>query len=186
MPHLLRRYWLPITSFFFLVLFIGTLLVFWQQSRRYPELIMADDIEQLAAIFLKINETAGIQGFEHQKNQVNFLNVTSFVGSEVGSMNLLHPGKWNGPYLHDNPTMQEQYYQIINTKNGYFLTPGDGVQLKNGKVIGKDIMLGYDADLISLAADEEALRFGNRPLAAPIKTQKDRELRPNFYNPFKE
>ena len=64
--------------------------------------------------------------------------VKSFEGSEVGSLNLAYPKKWQGPYLGDNPTFQGKAYQIIRTKNGYFVTPGDGIMLPNGLVIGRD------------------------------------------------
>ena len=92
---------------------------------------IADDIAQLARIFENIDKTAGILGFDHQKNEIDFLNIKKdgFVGSEVGPMNLIHPKKWEGPYLTEMPRIQEEDYIVVRTKKGYFITPGEGVKL---------------------------------------------------------
>ena len=60
-----------------------------------------------------------IYGFDYQKNPINFLNIKSFEGSEVTSMNLTFPDQWEGPYLSDNPTIQQKDYLIVKTKKGY-------------------------------------------------------------------
>jgi hypothetical protein len=83
-------------------------------------------------------------------------------------MNVAHPEKWEGPYLQDNPTMLGQEYQIVRTLKGHFITPGEGVRLPNGKVIGKDIILDEDADIASMMLDVNSLRFKDKPLAAPL------------------
>ncbi|MFC1841987.1 hypothetical protein ACFLYA_02865, partial [Candidatus Dependentiae bacterium] len=68
----------------------------------------------------------------------------------------------------DNPTIQDQEYQIVRTKKGYFITPGDGIKLSNGKVIGKDIILDENADIQKMMADEKFLNFKGEALAAPL------------------
>lgn len=134
--------------------------------------IIAADVEQLASILKKINETAGILSFDYQKNIINFLNIKKdgFVGSEVGSMNLKYPEKWEGPYVQRNPVIQDKEYLVVRTKQGYFITPGEGVVLPNKKVVGKDISLDEDADIPTLMRDEiNGLMFEGKALAAQIE-----------------
>ncbi len=83
-------------------------------------------------------------------------------------MNLIHPNKWEGPYLEDNPTMQAIEYQIVRTKKGYFITPGDNVRLPNGKIVGKDIKLDEDADITVMMSDENMLMFKRESLAVSL------------------
>ena len=55
---------------------------------------------------------------------------------------------------------------IINTDRGYFITPGDGVRLPNDKVIGTDIILNKEADVLAMMYDRSQLYYNGRPLAA--------------------
>lgn len=157
-----------------LVLSLLLAITFWylfRESRLIIDTVIADEIPELVEIFKKIDDKCGIIGFEHDKNHVDFLNVVKFVGSEVGSMNLMYPKNWEGPYKKDNPTVQEKLYQIVQTKDGYFIVPGDGVKLSSGKTIGKDIILDKSANIPALL-ESGALRKGSRPLAAQLMVSK--------------
>ena len=134
--------------------------------------IIDSDVKKLVVIFEQINNTCIISSFDYQKNPINFLNVERFTGSEVGPMNLVHPDKWEGPYVKDNLTVQSIEYQVVRTKFGYFITPGEGVVLPNGKIIGKDIILDESADILKMAGDENYLRYNNEPLAAQLSLKK--------------
>lgn len=138
---------------------------------RDTGLFIAQDVAHLANVFENINNTAGILGFDHQKNDINFLNIKKggFVGSELGSMNLIHPDKWEGPYEKEMPRMEEEDYMIVRTNKGYFIAPGDGVKLPNGKIIGKDIILDENADIEEMMHDEQMLSYQGNALAAKIK-----------------
>src|SRR3989344_9211832 len=126
--------------------------------------IIAKDVAALAAIFERIHAQCKIMGFDGQQNIINFLNVKSFDGSEVGPMNLAYPTKWQGPYLPDNLEIQGKEYMVVKIDDGYFITPGNGVKLPNKKVIGTDIMLDAKANILSLIASKE-LSFNGKPLA---------------------
>src|SRR5205085_10289622 len=120
-----------------LLFFVGISLIdTMYRSKDDAGIIMACDIARLKDVFQKIHKDCVIIDFDAQKNPINFLNVAAFSGSEVGPMNLAHPEKWQGPYLHDNPTIYHIAYQVVSTKQGYFVTPGDGVTLPNKKIIG--------------------------------------------------
>lgn len=160
-------------------LFCMSLVTFWYQAKIYTDVIIAEDVVVLADIFKKINEECGIIDFRYEKqNYVDFLNVISFEGSEIGTMNLHSPEKWKGPYLRENPTVQGKYYQVVHTDKGYFIVPGDGVKLKNGKVIGKDIIFDKNADIEKMMEDPQKLLFQDKKLAAQIEVSKEKPIVP--------
>lgn len=151
---------------------VGLTFFSWRKvAKRDIGLYIVEDIARLAAIFERIDATAGILGFDYQKNPINFLNIKKdgFVGSELGSMNLKYPDKWEGPYEYEMPRIQEEDYIIVRTKKGYFITPADGVRLPNGKIIGKDIILDEDADIEHMMHDDQLLSYQGMSLAAKIK-----------------
>ncbi|MCX5921970.1 MAG: hypothetical protein NTX86_01450 [Candidatus Dependentiae bacterium] len=155
------------------VVIVGLLAVmlvlnFWYRPVGHTATSINKDLITLVDIFTRIDKRCKILSFDAQKNPINFLNVVTFKGSEVGSMNLAYPTQWEGPYLDKNLTIQNQEYQIVRTTKGYFITPGDGVLLPNDKVVGKDIILDEDADIAALSNDEGALMYDGKALAAPL------------------
>ncbi len=150
------------------LLFVFTMARLYMVYSSSTSRIVTDQIAKLVEIFNKIDATAGIVDFEHEKNYIDFLTIKTFVGSEVGALNLRYPEKWQGPYLDDNPTIQEELYVIIKNKDGNYIVPGDGVRLSNGKVMGKDIVITYDTDIEALMRDPQALFHEGRTLAARI------------------
>lgn len=167
------------------LLFCVTLMTFWYQAKIYTEVIISEDVEILAGIFKKIDEDCGISDFRYQQqNYVDFLNVISFEGSELGTMNLHYPEKWKGPYLRENPTVQGKYYQIVSTNKGYFIVPGDGVRLKNGKIIGKDIIFDKNSDIEIMLDDPQFLMFQGKKLGFKIDVSKDKPTPPIILDEF--
>lgn len=136
-------------------------------AKQNTGLIIASDVERLAHILMDIHASCAIIDFDNQQNSINFLNVKSFSGSEVGPMNLTYPHKWQGPYLTDNPTMHEKEYMVVKTQKGYFITPGNGVKLPNGQVIGTDLILNEYADIPHLITSG-MLSYNNKALAVAL------------------
>ena len=130
--------------------------------------MIARDVKRLHDIFKKVHKDCGIVSFDYQKNNINFLNVGEFSGSEVGPMNLARPRNWRGPYLQDNPTIQGKEYQIIATSNGYFIAPGDGVVLANGQEVGRDIILDETTDINFLTRKDGPLTYQGAALAVKL------------------
>ena len=128
-------------------LFFLTWYQFKKEARVVINQVIMEHIAQLKTIFDRIDTECGILGFDHDKNYIDFLTVTSFVSSEIGAMNLISPEKWQGPYVHDNLTVQTKKYEIVRTKNGYYIVPGTGVQLSNGKIMGKDVVITPTTDI---------------------------------------
>lgn len=158
-----------------LLLLLGASLFFYvRESQVASELLIIKELKSLQEIFQKIDKECTIIGFEHDRNYIDFLNVRTFEGSEVGSMNLAYPQHWQGPYVHDNPTIQEKQFEIIKTKKGYFIVPGVGVRLHNGTVIGRDIVFDAESDIAHMAL-EENLQFEGKPLVAPLRAPENIE-----------
>jgi len=153
-------------------LFFLTWYQFTKEARVIINQVIVADITQLKAIFDRIDTECGILGFDHEKNYIDFLTVKSFVSSEIGAMNLIAPEKWQGPYVQDNPNIQSKKYEIVLTKKGYYIVPGTGVQLSNGKVMGKDIIITSATDIDTLVAQEEGLNYQSKALIAPITMHK--------------
>lgn len=163
--------WYPLVSIAIIIGLIAfSVATFRSRKMRDKGVMFSQDIAHLACIFAQIDATAGIAGFDFQKNEINFLNIKKdgFVGSEVGSMNLIRPARWEGPYVNEVASLQEQNYMIVRTKQGYFIAPRDGVRLPNGKVVGTDIILDENADIESMMQDDSLLAYNGAPLAAKI------------------
>jgi len=139
------------------------------RKRQISGCIIAYDVKKLQKIFEDIHQTCRIISFDYQKNPINFLNVKSFTSSEVGPMNLAYPEKWQGPYLADNLEVQGIAYQVVRTKNGHFIIPGDGVVLPKGKKIGLDLSIDENTDISALVLNKQPLNYKGRALAAPLK-----------------
>lgn len=150
------------------LIFVGNL---WYTHKKSNADLIAQEVDHLASIFQKIDQSCTITGTDHPIIPINFLNVGSFSGSEVGSMNLKYPNNWRGPYVKENPTIQSIEYQLVRTKDGYFVTPGNGVKLPNGKIVGKDIVLHEDTDIESLMHDDNALSYKGKVFAAHVALQ---------------
>lgn len=142
----------------------------WYQYKDDTGTIIAQDIEQLGTIFDRIDREAGILGFDYEKNPINFLTIKhgGFVSSEVGSLNLIHPDRWQGPYLARNPTIQDKEYEIVKNYNGYYILPGTDVTLPDGKQIGLTLKITYQTDIDALTGNGKPLNFEGKPLARKI------------------
>lgn len=181
MKKLLVRNWTPISYIIcavLVILFVISIGAFWWQGRHYQTTLMVQHLNQLAAIFKDIEATAGIVNFDHQINYIDFLNVKKFKGSTLGSMNLRYPDRWRGPYVTKNPTIQEQYYQIVESNQGYFITPGNGVRLANGKTVGTDIDLRKpNINITQLAKDPNQLNVDGFSLAISLQKFRGKDVK---------
>ncbi len=158
------------------ILLVALFVITWYQFTRETKIIInqtiVKDVAQLKKIFDTIHKKCIILDFAHEKNYIDFLTVKSFVSSEVGAMNVMYPEKWAGPYLQENPTVQSKVYEIVLTKNGYYIVPGTGVRLANGKIMGKDIVLTPQTDIDQVINEKSGLEYKGKPLVVPIEMQK--------------
>ena len=144
---------------------------FYWQARVSVNTVMAGHIEQLVTIFTEIDTKCGISEIKNDRNYIDFLTVKEFAGSQVGPLNLIASDKWAGPYVQENLTMQGKFYEIVKTHDGYFIVPGSGVKLGNGKVIGQDIVFDVTSDIESMTNNTVGLESNGKPLAVRIHLQ---------------
>jgi hypothetical protein len=166
---LLRSYIPLILIIAFVCLFIFVSLRYIAQARRYDDRLIADNIEKLAQIFKSIHACCKIIGFEHKRNYIDFLTVEKFEGNRVGAMTLEHPENWQGPYLYQPMLSDGKEYEILHTKQGYYIVPGMGVRLSNEKTIGKDILVNPDTDIEVFIQSPQSISNQRRPLAVRIE-----------------
>ena len=163
---------------FCIFLVIGVSRHFLTQVRNEEDhgLVMA--IEKLQAIFNRINQSAHIVSFRGKKAPINFLTVRSFAGSSVGPLQLAHPDLWEGPYLTEPFEVQGIECQLVATKKGIYIVPGDGVRLANGKIIGTTLKFANDTDIDAMMIDPaQLLSWSSKPLAAKLTvTPKPRDI----------
>lgn len=175
-PHnngLVRGSLMPVLAVtLFCVFIIVAIFNTFVSTKNYEGEIMHKDVARIVEALLQIERDCKIISLEAQKNSINFLNVKSFAGSQVGPINLKHPDRWQGPYLDVNPSMQSIEYVLIRTQKGYFVVPGEGVKLPNGKIIGKDIKIDENADIAAMIKDEKLLLYKGQALAAPLFIKK--------------
>lgn len=158
-----------LTGTIFLGLFFVSIWFLFKYSKYSTDAIIAQDMQSLQQIFREIDKDCKIIDFEHAKNYVDFLTVKEFIGSQVGAMNITYPKNWKGPYLKHNPTVLEQQYIVLKNKKNYYLVPGDGVVLANGKTIGTDILLNEKSDIEALLQDPKGLKSSQGPLAVKVE-----------------
>lgn len=175
-PHnsgLVRGSLMPVLAVtLFCIFLIIAIFNTFVSTKKYEGEIMQTDVARLVDALTQIEKDCKIISLESQKNSINFLNVKSFAGSQVGPINLKHPDRWKGPYLDVNPSMQSIEYMLVRTKKGYFVMPGEGVKLPNGKIVGKDIKIDDNADIETMMKDDKFLEYKGKALAAPLAIKK--------------
>lgn len=144
----------------------------YRSTKDYESELIERDVKLLAEKIKAIEKDCKILSFAGIKNIINFLNVKSFTGSEVGPVNLKHADRWKGPYMEQNPSIQGIEYQLIRTLKGYFVVPGDGVKLPNGKIMGKDIVFDEKSDIAAMMLNDAQLQYKGKRLAAPVDIKK--------------
>lgn len=171
-----KRSWWPVVTGVAFLAFVSLSVGYYIYNARR---IVADDliaqhIEQLKDIFIRINDRCKIKSIKQSPTPIDFLNTVSFVGSHVGPLELVYPNNWQGPYLKETLKIQDKPYEMLIAKDGYFIVPGKGVRLTNGKIIGKDIILRHDTDIDALLKDPETLLSATgKPLAARLPIRPD-------------
>ena len=167
----------------FVFLFIASISIYWRYGTHSTDTIIRQDIVMLQKIFKQIHNDCTIIGFNRIKNNIDFLTVKEFVGPEIGSMRLGFPRQWKGPYLKSSPTIQQQVYQILQNKAGYFIVPSDGVELSNGKKVGVDFMLDENSNIDEMMQNPSQLKSSAGALAVAIPVS-SKVIQDFVANPF--
>jgi hypothetical protein len=147
----MRRYVTKTTAiiigFVLLGLLTFTLYRFYGSARIATQRAIIEDVEQIGTALENIDATCEIVAIVRDRTLIDFLQVQAFAGNQIGPLQLRHPEKWHGPYLDHNPLIQDIPYELIKTREGFYVVPGRGVRLDNGKIIGKDITFTSETDI---------------------------------------
>lgn len=169
-----KYFWPILTGIFFFLFFVSASVYYFIKLRQADDAIISEHVQKLSDIFKAINFQTNIIKIEGERNTIDFLNTKSFAGSSIGPLVLQYPDKWQGPYMVEEPKIQNRLYQIVKTKRGYYIVPADGVKLQNGKTLGKDIILNSNTEMDKLLLDPKGLLGKNgKPLAARLTITKD-------------
>ena len=130
--------------------------------------IVHSDLKIIAAALEKIDRECTVTSVSGGRTAINFLTVKKFVGSVVGGLDLMMPEKWQGQYLEVNPTLQQQYYELVLAHDGYYVVPGRGVVLPNGYTVGKEFELNGDSDVSKMLQPGGFLHYKGESLAVVV------------------
>ncbi|HBS48240.1 TPA: hypothetical protein DEO28_04105 [Candidatus Dependentiae bacterium] len=159
----------PILSSFFLILLFSFFVYKFVFGRAFfVARHIAFEVEQISNILKEVDDYCNILSIRADKNLIDFLTVKEFAGSEIGCLNLAYPKQWKGPYVPDNSTIQGKLFEIIKAADGYFVVPGDGVKLPNGKVMGKDVIITPQVPVGEMVAKDGLLSYKGIALAKKL------------------
>jgi len=145
-----------------------TLYQLYRQSYTARDRVIVDHVAELHRILTQIDGSCEIIAIRRNHSSIDFLQVAKFAGTEIGPLQLRYPEKWHGPYLEQNPTVQEIPYELVKTRDGFVIAPGTGVMLSNGKIMGKDIVLNETTDIDLYMNEVVGLEFESRPLVMKL------------------
>jgi hypothetical protein len=131
--------------------------------------IIKSDLDQIEKALTEIDTQCDILQLTSDRVPVDFLNIIKFEGSTVCGINLAFSNRWKGPYLKRNPMLQGKFYELIKTKYGYYLIPGNKVTLPNGYIVGKDFSIDTNTQIDNLTKPNGYLNYRGTPLARKIK-----------------
>ncbi len=161
----LQKYFVLFSSSLLLMLM---LLFFFKVFNSRSSVVTAairNDLAIIEKALAQIDKACNIMSIRPEGGIIDFLTVEKFTGSTIGVLNLAHPRRWKGPYAKINPTIQGHHYELVNTKEGYFILPGRGVRLPNKLEMGKDILVSKDSALTLMLQPGGRLNFQGHPLA---------------------
>lgn len=156
-------------SIFSTTILLSLLAVFFYKVFHSKPQVVAtaiiDDLKIIDTALNHIDKNCNILSIRGDRAIIDFLTVKKFVGSQVGALNLAYSTKWRGPYAQTNPAIQDKFYEIVKTKEGYFVVPGHGVQLPNGLFIGHDVEINFESSIKTMIKPGGRLNFHGNPLA---------------------
>ena len=120
----------------------------YNSKPQYLASIIKDDLLMINHALMRIDKECTIVSIRSDSAIVDFLTVQKFIGSVVGCINLAYPENWKGPYLQVTPNYKAKPYAIVKARDGFFIIPGNGTELPNGRIVGKDIIINEKINLL--------------------------------------
>ncbi len=163
----MKKYFVYFSSF--LLIGITGLFVYQVLKERpyYLATVIKSDLDQIEKNLNAIDKSCNILSIT-PRAFIDFLNVEKFAGSMVGCLNLAYPDKWKGPYVQRNPTLQGIFYELVKTRDGFYIVPGSGVKLPNGLIVGKHFEVDRSAPIQQMVRPGGQLNYKGDSLARKI------------------
>ncbi len=161
----LQNYFVLFSSSLLLMLMVLFLFKVFNSRSSVMTAAIRNDLAIIEKALGQIDKTCNIISIRPEGGAIDFLTVEKFTGSSIGVLNLVHPRRWKGPYAKVNPSIQGRPYELVSTKEGYFILPGRGVRLPNKLEMGKDIVLSHDSAVTLMLQPGGRLNFQGQPLA---------------------
>jgi len=158
-----KRYWnkiFPVLVVLFVVAITFVMVYNVIYNRPFfKSRLIAFDTHRISRTLKEIDEYCNILSVRSSRNSIDFLTVKEFVGSEVGCLNLAYPKQWKGAYFRDNPSIRGRVYEIVKAEEGFYVLPGQGVELPNGLEMGKDVIITPETKVEPLLDKDELLNY---------------------------
>lgn len=140
----MQKYFVIFSASFLAILMLIFVFRVFSDRTQILTAVIREDLAMIESILSQIDKECNILDIRRHSAMIDFLTVEKFTGSVVGPLNLARPQNWKGPFLSQNPAIQQKFYEIIQAKDGYFVVPGEGAELPNGLVMGQDVVIDGD------------------------------------------
>ena len=151
-----------------LLLLITFLFKAYYGKPHFVSNLIKNDLGTINTALKEIDTQCNVIGIKDNGINLDFFTVKKFIGSEVGGLNLAYPNKWSGPYLNNNPTLQQKFYELVKGQDGIFIIPGRGVKLPNELTVGKEFQITNETSVQPMLLPGGNLFFRGTPLAKKI------------------
>ncbi|MFH1461841.1 MAG: hypothetical protein ABIF12_02765 [bacterium] len=164
-----KRYFSIFSGCVLLGLLLFSIFKIYRTGPYFVTTVISQDIQMIVNALNEIDKECSILSIESDRNVIDFLTVVKFVGSGVGCLNLAYSENWTGPYIEINPTIKGRLYEIVKTKEGFFVVPGQGVKLPNKLRIGKDFQINFDSVISDMIKIGGPLNYEGKALAIKLE-----------------
>lgn len=130
--------------------------------------LIQGDLNQIAHATYLMDHDCGLQELRTGRHPIKLLTQKTPPESVI---ELSHPENWRGPYLHKVLTLQGKPYELLKTKNGLYVVPGNGVKLPSGAVIGDTFSWCANTDMNALSQSGGILFYQSAPLVRRVDYQ---------------
>lgn len=156
-------------SFFLLLITLAVSKEVYNKP-RFTAGVISQDVQRLAAIMGEINERCLIKVVSKGRIKLDFLSSDLAPAVETSGLILAHPEQWDGPYVSSTPRIQGKPYELLQTKDGLFVLPGEGVRLPNGYRMGKHVKVSSQSNITAMMTSGGKLFSYGCPLVGRVES----------------
>ena len=164
-----RKYFVVFSSTLLTLMLLVALFKVYYNKPYFTASLINNDIKIVHEALHTIDKKCNILRFNSRRVILDFFTVRTFDGSVIGGVSLAYPKKWQEPVLHNNPIIQQKFYEVVRAQDGFFVVPGEGVELPTGLVMGKDLVIKRQTQVEPMLKPNGKLFFKGIELAKKIQ-----------------